>query len=418
MGHALELVTRSGHPDFLDLPWSEPLAAWRTPRLVDMVHGASRHVVRFVAYDERVYALKETSGGAAAREYRLLRALAEEGLPAVEAVGVARTPGGDPDRDRAILVTRYLDYSLPYTYLLSERHRPGLLDRLVDAGVVLLARLHLEGFFWGDFSLSNALFRRDAGEFLAYLVDAETCEQHAELGEPMRAHDVEIACENIAAGVADLQAGGLLGGEVDPLGAAESFAARYAELWAELTGEEVLRADERWRISRRMERLNAMGFDVEELAVVRSAGGDELRIRPTLVEEGHHSRELARLTGLRVQENQARRLLNDLRAFASCLPEKLGREVPEAEAAYRWLADVYRAAMARVPPGLGSRREPAELFHELLVHRDAMAARAGREVDIADALEDYLESVLPVLPEERVLRGSGEPRPAGDDLVR
>jgi tRNA A-37 threonylcarbamoyl transferase component Bud32 len=47
--------------------------------------------------------------------------------------------------------------------------------------VVLVARLHLIGLFWGDVSLSNTLFRRDAGAFAAYLVDAETAELHDQL---------------------------------------------------------------------------------------------------------------------------------------------------------------------------------------------------------------------------------------------
>ncbi len=42
---------------------------------------------------------------------------------------------------------------------------------------VLLVRLHVVGFYWGDVSLSNTLFRRDAETFAAYLVDAETGER-------------------------------------------------------------------------------------------------------------------------------------------------------------------------------------------------------------------------------------------------
>src|SRR5687767_10802273 len=43
----LELVVRAGHPDFLDLPWSAPLAEWRSDRIVRMARGVSRHIVRF-----------------------------------------------------------------------------------------------------------------------------------------------------------------------------------------------------------------------------------------------------------------------------------------------------------------------------------------------------------------------------------
>ena len=37
----------------------------------------------------------------------------------------------------------------------------------------LLVELHLAGLYWGDCSLSNILWRRDAGAMMAYLVDAE-----------------------------------------------------------------------------------------------------------------------------------------------------------------------------------------------------------------------------------------------------
>ncbi len=53
-----------------------------------MAQGVSRHVVRFVDYDGRVYALREIQTESAEREYRMLRRLGEERLPAVEAVGV------------------------------------------------------------------------------------------------------------------------------------------------------------------------------------------------------------------------------------------------------------------------------------------------------------------------------------------
>ena len=73
----------------LTLPWSVPLAQWRDERLVEIrQRGISRHVVRFVYDDGFLYALKELSERLARREYRLLRALAELGIPAVEVVGV------------------------------------------------------------------------------------------------------------------------------------------------------------------------------------------------------------------------------------------------------------------------------------------------------------------------------------------
>src|SRR5260370_25457088 len=74
----------------LTLPWSEPLAQWQDERLVEIrQRGISRHVVRFVYDDGTLYALKELSERLARREDRLLRALGQLSIPAVEVVGVA-----------------------------------------------------------------------------------------------------------------------------------------------------------------------------------------------------------------------------------------------------------------------------------------------------------------------------------------
>ena len=75
---------------------------------------------------------------------------------------------------------------------------------------VLLVQLHLAGIYWGDCSLSNTLFRRDAGALQAYLVDAETAEIHpARLSPVLRHHDLEIMVENIDGDLVDLEALGL-----------------------------------------------------------------------------------------------------------------------------------------------------------------------------------------------------------------
>jgi hypothetical protein len=414
MAAVLTLDPRGGHPDFLDLPWSEPLERWDSPRLVRMARGISRHVVRFVQYGERVYALKETSPALARREYRMLRDLAADGLPVVEAVGVVtdRRKAGQEELD-AVLITRFLDYALPYRYLFGLHDGPDMWTKLIDAGALLLVRLHLEGVYWGDCSLSNVLFRRDAGALMAYMVDAETSERHdAPLVAGMRGHDIEIAVENVAAGLADLQAAGRLRAELDPIEAVITLEARYDELWAELTSADEVGTDERHRIDDRIRRLNELGFDVEELVLeATDEGGHRLRIQPVLVEEGHHHRDLRRRTGLDVQENQARRLLNDITAYGSWLERTTGRPVPEAVAAARWLAEVYEPIVSAVPPELAQKREPPELFHELLEHRWFLSEQEGREVLNEEALADYLATQLAEQPSERtVLEPLGELR--------
>ena len=146
---------------------------------VHPVLGLHRHVVKLVELEGVSYVVKELPDELADREYRLLRAIADSGLPTAEMVAVVTDrPAGE-----GLVVTRHLDYSLPYRSLLMGRGLsiPYLGDRLLDAMVVLLVRIHLAGFFWGDCSLSNTLFRRDAGALQAYIIDVETAERHHEL---------------------------------------------------------------------------------------------------------------------------------------------------------------------------------------------------------------------------------------------
>lgn len=393
----VHVLTRGGHPDFLDLPWHERLADWEHDRVVAMAHGISRHVVRFVRYDERVYALKATELSEAEHEHRVLRELRDEHLPTVEPVGLVRTP------NEAVLITRYLDFSLPYWYLLGRDEGPNLTARLLDAAAVLLVRLHLEGVFWGDCSPSNVLFRRDAGALMAYLVDAETSERRPSISDDLRGRDLDIAWENLCGSILDLQAAGRVPDEVDPIEIADTLRARYDELWGELTRTDEFDDAERWRIDARVRHLNDLGFDVEELAIERTADGDRLSIRPVLVEEGHHARELRRRTGLEVQENQARRLLADIEAFRAWAERDAGREVPAAVGAARWLAEVFEPLVDSVPAPLRSRLDDAELFHQLLEHRYLLSERAQREVSNHEALADYVATILPSRPPERTL---------------
>src|SRR6266699_3224281 len=257
-----QLVARTGHPSFLDLPWQQPLEEWESERLVSLIRGISRHVVRFVEYEGALYALKELPERPARREYTLLRRLESQGLPVVEAVGLVT--GRENDLD-AVLITRHLDYSLPYRSLFAGRAIPDLRTHLLNAFVELLTRLHLRGFFWGDCSLSNALFRRDAGALSAYLVDAETGELHGRLSDGQRAYDLDIAQTNVVGELLDVDAEVGLPPDLDPDETGAEVAARYEALWSELTREESFGPDERFKLEERLERLNELGFDVEEV---------------------------------------------------------------------------------------------------------------------------------------------------------
>jgi hypothetical protein len=373
---------------------------------VQATRGLGRHVVRFVDRDGTLFALKELQAPLAEREYRLLRRLAAEGVPAVEGVGVVRereAAGGEPLAD--IVVTRYLEFSLPLRVLIARRPLPELLDRLLDAFAELLVRLHLAGFFWGDCSLSNTLFRRDAGALAAALVDAETCEHHARLTDGQRSYDLQIAEENIFGELLDLeaQADGAAADAPDPADIAADVRARYERLWSDLTAEEVFAPHERHRLEERLQRLNELGFDAEEIEIVSDEHGYRLHLEPGVVEPGHHRRLLMRLTGLTAQENQARRLLADITSFRRALEEPGQRFVSEAAAAGRWLAEIFEPTVAAIPIELHGKRDAAEIFHELLEHRWYLSEEAGHEVDLDEAVRSYVDTVLRGEADERAI---------------
>ncbi len=406
---SLRIVATKPNPRLVTLPWSAPLEEWGDDVVISLPRGISRHVVRIVRVGSNVYAMKETRERLAFREYRLLRDLQRLGLPTVDPVGVvAGRTAADGSEIEPVLVTRHLQFSLPYRSLFSHGLPADSLPRLIDALVVLLVRLHLAGFFWGDVSLSNVLFRRSAGEFAAYLVDAETGELHDTLSDGQRAHDLDVASTNIFGELLDLQAGLLLDESVDAHTIVERVQQRYGALWDELTGIDVFGADEMWRIEQRIERLNDLGFDVDELDIVTDWDGSTVRVQPKVVEAGHHARELQGLTGLDVEDNQARRLLNDLASFAA--HENLGGE-DRAIVAHRWLTTVYEPVVEMVPRELRGRLEPAEVFHEILEHRWYLSERAGREVDLLESARSYIETVLANRPEEEIAPGDGTAEP-------
>jgi hypothetical protein len=396
----LHLVARTGNPDFLDLPWEEPLEAWQSERLVRLIRGISRHVVRFVDYDGVLYALKELPERPARREWTLLRRLEGQSLPVVQAVGIVTGRGEDMD---AVLITRHLEFSLPYRALFSGQAIPDLRTHLLNALVELLARLHLRGFFWGDCSLSNALFRRDAGALSAYLVDAETGELHGALSDGQRGYDLDIAQLNIVGELLDVDAEVGLPEDLDPDETGEEIVKRYESLWTELTREEVFAANERFKVDERLHRLNELGFDVEEIQLDATPGGYRLRLDPHVVEPGHHRHRLLRLTGLDAQERQARRMLNDIARFREALERKEQRTISESVVASNWREQVFEPTIAAIPEELHGRLPPAEIFHQVLEHRWFLSEKAGKDVGIRQAARAYVKSELPQRPPERVI---------------
>ena len=393
MTGSLNITSALIDPALLDLPWHLPLDEWPNENIATLPKGISRHLVRFAHLSASVIAIKETTAEMASGEYDMLRKLQRLEVPCVEPLAVIRNrSSADGDELKPVLVTRHLKFSLPYRALFSQTLRPDTATRLVDALAVLLVRLHIIGFFWGDVSLSNTLFRRDAGAFAAYLVDAETGQLYPSgLSNGQRENDLEIARVNIAGELMDLEAGGRVADELDPVRISDGIVSAYRSLWSELTGAESFSSAERWRITERVDRLNALGFDIEELAIRTDEAGSTVRIQPKVVDAGHHQRRLIRLTGLDAEENQARRLLNDLDNYKVAM----GRPGQDEEmAAHEWLVRVFEPVVKAIPNELKGRLEPAEVFHQLLEHRWFMAQNQGRDIPLAEAVSSYMNVVL------------------------
>ena len=411
----MRLTGSLDEPELAFLPWDRHLEEWPEDLVVALPRGISRHIVRFVRINGVVYAVKEVEEHYAAREYELLFDLVRRGLPTVEPVGIVLDRVDvDGEPLPAALITRHLEFSLPYRALFSSSLRLETANRLLDALTVLIVQLHLAGFSWNDCSLSNTLFRRDAGAFAAYLVDAETGELHPSLSKGQREYDLETAATNVAGELMDLQAGGRLHDGIDPIVTGVSLRTRYDRLWDEVTGPLVISREDRYQLDARVRRLNTLGFDVAELQVSTQLDGEHITVTPKVVDAGHHSRRLIRLTGLDVEENQARRLLNDLDSFrikVNLCPQD------EEIAAHRWVTERFERVMSEVPPQMRGKLEPAQIFHEVLEHRWFMSERAGHSVPFEDAISDYVKTILAKKPDEQAVLGARAGTPSDDTMA-
>jgi tRNA A-37 threonylcarbamoyl transferase component Bud32 len=391
MSGLLALNLRQSQPDFLDLPFGTPLAKWPglTERLVEVQRGLSRHEVLFVNYGTGIYALKELPISTTEREYEMLLALEERGMPSVIPIGYARVRTADGE-EQGVLITRYLEASLPYRTLFQQ---PGLAryrERLLDAMAGLLVRLHLAGFYWGDCSLSNTLFRRDAGELTAYLVDAETTERHDDLGDGARRQDLMILEENITGDLADLAAIAELPGVLDVYETGDHIRRRYDSLWLEINRTETIPVGERWRIQERVRKLNALGFTVGEIELEPSAEGDRLRMRTIVTDRDYHRHQFHNLTGLIAGEKQAELMLNEIRELRATLIQRVDRSMPLSIAVVHWLRERWEPAMSMLAPLLANGGDGAELYCQVLEHKWFLSERAQLDVGFEAAAKDYV----------------------------
>ena len=123
-------------------------------------------------------------------------------------------------------------------------------------------------------------------------------------------------------------------------------------------------------------------------------------VRPKVVDAGYHTRRLLRLTGLDAEENQARKLLNDLDAYRA-----ESDLTDEQQAAHRWLTEVFEPVVRAVPAHLRRKLEPQELFAQIIEHKWLLSEQAGRDVGMRQAVQSYLADVLVHRPDEQAVLG-------------
>lgn len=388
-----KLQIRAGHPDFLDLPWDEPIDDWDDSRVVKMPTGVHRHPVQFVAYDEGIYVIKELPLAVAQREYQVMRRLEEVSHHTAEAVGQVERDWLDPHTEGAgAVITEYVSHSFPYRRLVSGAGFGARRNQMLDALAGLLVELHMAGCYWGDCSLSNVLYRFDAGHIEAIMIDGETSALYPELSEGQRLEDIEVMKMNVAGEMADIAAE--MGEDLDvaDISLGDDIEQRYLALWGELTEELVVTRDDAYRIRQRIARINELGFDVDDIEITPADGGSLVKMITNVGGRTFNSDTLRQLTGIEASENQARLILSDLNYYLAKQGDvsATGKSV----GTFKWLTGQWEPLISRVReewPG----EDPVQGFCDYLNHRFFMASARGADVDSFEAFDSWVENGFP-----------------------
>ena len=385
-------------PDFSDLPWELPIDHWKehTPKLEEIQRGISRHPVVFVNYNGLLFAIKEMPEHSAQNEYEILLQMQELNLPSVQPYGYAevRRKKGNS----SLLFTHYLDTSVPYRYLFINNAVEHFQSHLLDAISGLLVQLHSNGLYWGDCSLSNILFRRDAGALQAYLVDAETAEYHPPPLPPMlRYHDLEIMQDNILGELLDLQVTENLSLSYPVRETGPYIQQRYRSLWEEISREESLRQDELYRIQERIRSLNKLGFSVKDVQLKQADHSNFVKFRVFVSDRNFHRNQLMEITGLYAEDHQAQQIMNEIHELRAHLSQSGNPNITLEATAFNWMEYTYKPVIEQLRPLLKNKehpkysQDPVELYCQILEHKWYLSERARMDVGHHAAVDDFIK---------------------------
>lgn len=386
---------RADHPDFLDLPWGEPISSWDHPRLVSMPEGVHRHPIVFVAYGETVYAIKELPRRFARIEFDVLLSLEHHTPRSAQAAGLVEREWLDPHSEQsAALVTTYVKHAFPYRHLIAGTGFGPRREQMVDALAGLLVELHLAGCFWGDCSLSNVLCRFDAGAIEAIMIDGETSAIHSELSTGQRHEDLEIMVENVAGEMGDISVAGDHDLDDADLWLGADIVERYRLLWQELNEELVIGVNEGYKTRQRVARLNELGFWVGAVELEPTEGGDRVKLIVEIGGRTFHSQRLRELTGIVASENQAQYMLNDLNTY---IPLSGSSGTGKSVASIKWRLDSFEPSVAWIRANWHG-TDPVQGFCDFLHFRRGMAAGRGSDVANDEALAAWADFGFPGFP--------------------
>lgn len=388
------LQIRSGHPDFLDLPWDQPIDSWDERHVIAMPTGIHRHPVVFVASDTAVYAIKELPRPLALREYGVLSRLEDRTNLAAKPAGLVDREWLDPSLEQSsAVITRFVEHAFPYRNLLTGAGFGVRRSQMADAIAGLLVELHLAGCFWGDCSLSNVLCRFDAGAIETIMIDAETSEIVDAISNGRRREDIEIMRENIAGAMADIAA--KHGTPVDEADFELGFEVerRYHSLWEELNHAMLIGPDEGFRVREQIARINELGFCVGDVSLEPTDGGDRVSLTVGVGGRTFHVQRLQQLTGIEAAENQARLILNDLNTVIAQSEEG----IPQIAAVSEWQLGSFIPAIGWITDNW-SGSDSLQGYCDFLLYRRSLASKRGHDVMNDEALNSWAQSGFPGFP--------------------
>ena len=174
----------------------------------------------------------------------------------------------------------------------------------------------------------------------------------------------------------------------------EEIAERYWALWDELHRQESIGQNERWRITQRIEALNDLGFEVDDVTIQTTDQGGRLRFYLRVASRRFHRNRLQELTGIWTSERRARTILGDLQYF---LAQQQDGESPSGKAvgAVRWRVGVFEPWLDRIAALSPNAGDPLQAYCDFLHHRFVLSRDAGHDVGSDAAFDHWIANGQP-----------------------